>query len=87
MVGKRRADGQQSTMAAETTAEQWVVILNVMHRLTTTDPAPLTAALIAQHAHMEQSSVERHLRSMARVGLVHQARHGRRGEWLLDHEP
>jgi DNA-binding IscR family transcriptional regulator len=74
-------------MPAESTAQQWSLILSTMHRLAALNPAPVSTSVIAQHAGMEPALVERHLRSMARVGLVQQARNGTLGVWRLDREP
>jgi hypothetical protein len=86
MCGYRGA-GQRNPDDAESTAQQWSAILSGMHALGASRSTPLPAAAIARHVGMETAVVERHLRLMARVGLVRLARRGLRKGWLLGGEP
>lgn len=73
-------------MPVESTAHQWSLILATMHMLATMDPAPVSALVIAQHSNLMPAIVERHLRSMARVGLVRHIRRPGYQCWQLQDE-
>ena len=79
-----QVDGSQSANAGTSTAEQWATILRAMHTLSTSNPSPLPAALIAQHAKMAAADVKRQLDFMARVGLVRYVKRGTERGWLLE---
>jgi len=82
-----RPHRQRDSLAATSTAQQWSEILEIMQTLATTSPTPIPTAVIAQRAKMEEADALRHLRLMARVGLVHRARQGWHWGWLLDRTP
>lgn len=77
---------KQKAMSTDSTARQWATILDTMHSLSTTDRKPVPARRIAQHTGMGRLDVERHLRLMARVGLVCRTGRGQARGWLLGRE-